>query len=70
VASVFRRRLSGALVGSSGSEGINLDMQLDLFEEALEEVDHAPDLVHQVLVVSLDARDEISILRPVLPSRH
>ena len=45
-------------------------MQLDLFEEALEEVDHAPDLVHQVLVVSLDARDEISILRPVLPSRH
>ena len=51
-----------------GPEGMDLDMQLDLFDEALSELARASDLVNQVLEISIDTDDQITILRYELPS--
>ena len=42
-------------------------MQIELFEQALEELEAEPDLINQVLEVSLEDEDELRILRYVLP---
>lgn len=52
----------------AGPEGTYLDMQLDLFDEVLSERAHASDLVNQVLEISIDTDDQITILRYELPS--
>lgn len=43
-------------------------MQLALFNEALSELADASDLVNQVLEISIDTDDQITILRYELPS--
>jgi hypothetical protein len=60
--------LHAGLVCLNGPEGMDLDMQIELFEEALNELGRDPDLVNQVLEVSLDGDDEIHIRRYSLPS--
>jgi Domain of unknown function (DUF5615) len=60
--------LHAGLVCLIGPEGMDLDMQLDLFDEALSELAHATDLVNQVLEISIDTDDQITILRYELPS--
>jgi hypothetical protein len=47
---------------------MDLDLQLELFEIALDELDRDNDLVDQVLEISLpDSGDEIDVLRYKLP---
>jgi hypothetical protein len=48
---------------------MDLDLQLELFETALDELDRKSDLVNQVLEIGLsDAADEIEVLRYKLPA--
>jgi hypothetical protein len=51
----------------NGPEGMDLDLQLELFEHALDEIE-GTDLVNQVLEVTALADDEIRVLRYTLPS--
>ena len=44
------------------------ELQLDLFDEALSELADAPDLVNQVLEISIDTEDQIIVLRYELPA--
>jgi len=60
--------LHAGLVCLAGPEGMDLDMQLDLFDEVLSELARASDLVNQVLEISIDTDDQITILRYELPS--
>ena len=46
---------------------MNLSMQLSLFDTALDEVASNPDLVNQVLELSLDTDGEITVLQYELP---
>jgi len=48
--------------------GMDLDLQLELFTAALDELDQDGDLVNQVLEVTLlDANDEVDLVRYRLP---
>ena len=48
--------------------GMNLDLQIEMFAVALEELESDGDLVNQVLEIGLRERDEeISVLRYALP---
>lgn len=58
--------LHAGLICLNGPEGMDLDMQMELFEEALNELDRDNDLVNQVLEVSTDG-EELHILRYGLP---
>lgn len=58
--------LHAGLVCLNGPEGMDLDMQIELFEEALNELDRDNDFVNQVLEVSTDG-EELHILRYSLP---
>jgi hypothetical protein len=64
-----RTTLHAGLVCLNGSLGMDLDMQRELFEVALDTLDEDDDLVNQVLEVTLNkASDaEIVILRYELP---
>jgi len=59
--------LHAGLVCLNGPEGMDLDMQIELFEEALVELDRDSDLVNQVLEISTDG-EELHLLRYKLPS--
>jgi hypothetical protein len=52
----------------NGPEGMGLNMQLELFEQALDELTIDGDLVNQVLEVSVDDEDNLHILRCELPA--
>jgi len=58
--------LHAGLVCLNGPPGMDLDMQREIFEEALAELHHDPDLVNQVLEITLEASD-LSVLRYHLP---
>ena len=58
--------LHAGLVCLNGPPGMDLDMQRELFDQALAELRHDPDLVNQVLEISLE-RDALRILRYHLP---
>lgn len=62
--------LHAGLVCLNGPVGMDLDMQLELFEVVLDELDDVPDLVNQVLEVSLEVSDneEIKVIRYALPA--
>jgi hypothetical protein len=47
--------------------GMDLDLQLELFEQALAELDADSDLVNQVLEITLDDDDKLHVLRYALP---
>jgi hypothetical protein len=60
--------LHAGLICLNGPVGMDLDLQLELFQTALDELERDSDLLNQVLEVSLpDAEDEIEVLRYKLP---
>jgi hypothetical protein len=59
--------IHAGLICLNGPEGMNLDMQLELFEQALDELGTDADFVNQVLEIFLDGNDEVHILRYRLP---
>jgi hypothetical protein len=59
--------IHAGLICLNGPEGMNLDLQLELFELALDEVDDG-DLVNQVLEITLLDDNKIHVLRYALPS--
>jgi hypothetical protein len=61
-----RAAIHAGLICLNGPEGMDLDLQLELFEQALDEVGDG-DLVNQVLEITFD-EDEIHVLRYALPS--
>jgi hypothetical protein len=54
------------LVCLNAPEGMDLDLQLELFELALDEIGDG-DLINQVLEITLEEKDEIRMLRYALP---
>lgn len=46
---------------------MDLDMQIEMFEQILEEIAADGDLVNQVIEIALDGGDELHILRYRLP---
>ncbi len=59
--------LHAGLVCLDGPTGLDLDMQLELFAQALDELALDPDLVNQVLEVVIEG-DSLRIWRYQLPS--
>ncbi|HLQ89472.1 MAG TPA: DUF5615 family PIN-like protein [Xanthobacteraceae bacterium] len=59
--------IHAGLICLNGPEGMNIDMQLELFEQALHELSTDADCVNQVLEIVLDEDDEVHILRYRLP---
>ncbi len=59
--------IHAGLICLNGPPGMDLDMQIELFEQALQELEVAPDLVNQVLEISLEDDDELRVLRYALP---
>jgi hypothetical protein len=65
-----RAELHAGLICLNGPEGMDLEMQRDLFEAVLDEIDRDGDLVNVVLEVTLETTepDEIIIDRYALPT--
>jgi hypothetical protein len=59
--------LHAGLICLNGPPGMNLDMQIELFEQVLVELDADDDLVNQVLEISLEDEDSLRVLRYALP---
>ena len=61
---------AGLICLNGPTEGFDLDAQLELFEVALDELDRDPDLVNQVLEVTLEAGGDgdITVRRYALPA--
>jgi hypothetical protein len=59
--------IHAGLVCLNGPEGMDLALQLELFEHALQELATDEDLINQVLEITLDETDELHILRYRLP---
>jgi hypothetical protein len=62
--------IHAGLICLNGPVGMDLDMQIKLFETALDELDQNSDLINQVLEITLDdANDaEFTIIRYELPT--
>ena len=61
--------IHAGLICLNGPPGMDLDLQLELFGVALDELDRDSDLLNQVLEVTLeDADEEIEIRRYRLPT--
>lgn len=59
--------IHAGLVCLNGPDAMDLDVQLELFEQALGELAVDDDLINQVLEIALDGDDELHILRYRLP---
>lgn len=59
--------IHAGLVCLNGPEGMDLDLQIELFEQALDELAADPDLINQVLEITEDG-SELHILRYALPN--
>jgi len=62
--------IHAGLICLNGPPGMDLDMQIELFEQALVELDADPDLVNQVLEITLDDDDDLRVLRYALPAEE
>jgi len=62
--------IRAGLICLNGPPGMDLDMQIELFEQALVELDADPDLVNQVLEITLDDDDDLRVLRYELPAEE
>ncbi len=65
-----RAELHAGLICLNGpTDGFDLDQQLELFEIALDELDRTPDLVNQVLEITLEGGQdaEVAVRRYGLP---
>ena len=50
---------------------MDLDLQLEMFEEALDELDRDDDLVNEALEISLsDSAEEFEVLRYKMPAEN
>lgn len=58
--------IHAGLICLNGPSGMDLDMQLELFEQALEELQADPDLVNQVLEITYE-EDVLTVRRYSLP---
>ena len=57
------------LICLNGPVGMDLDLQLEMFEEALDELDRNEDLLNEVLEISLsDSSEEFEVLRYQMPA--
>jgi hypothetical protein len=59
--------IHAGLVCLNGPEGINIDTQRELFEQALEVLAAGDDLINQVVEITLEENDELHVLRYNLP---
>lgn len=59
--------IHAGLVCLNGPPGMDLDMQLDLFDQVLIELEQNDDLVNQVCEVTLEDDDTLRIVRYALP---
>lgn len=59
--------LHAGLICLNGPPGMDLDMQLELFEQALDEVEADPDLINQVLEITCE-EDSLHVRRYHLPA--
>jgi hypothetical protein len=62
--------IHAGLVCLNGPEGMNIDTQLELFEQALEVLAADDHLINQVLEITLSENDELRVLRYNLPSEN
>lgn len=62
--------IHAGLICLNGPPGMDLDMQIELFAQALLELDADPDLVNQVLEITLDDDDDLHVLRYALPAEE
>ncbi|MDQ0562298.1 hypothetical protein QO004_004103 [Rhizobium mesoamericanum] len=63
--------IHAGLICLNGPPGMDLDMQIELFEQALAELDDDDDdLVNQMLEIPLDGEEEIRVLRYALPNEY
>jgi len=63
--------LHAGLICLNGPVGMDLDLQLEMFEEALDELDRNDDLVNEVLEISLsDSSAEFEVLRYKMPAEN
>lgn len=60
--------IHAGLVCLNGPEGMDLNLQIELFEHALDEIGE-DDLINQVLEITLVAEDEIQMRRYALPAK-
>jgi hypothetical protein len=63
-----KAELHAGLICLDAPMGFDLDQQLELFEIALDDLDRDPDLVNQVLEVTLDEDGEVTVRRYGLPA--
>jgi Domain of unknown function (DUF5615) len=61
--------IHAGLICLNGPPGMDLDMQVEMSDQALEELEVDPDLVHQVLEVTWEDDDFLRIRRYRLPVR-
>jgi len=61
--------IHAGLICLNGPPGMDLDMQVELFEQALAEIGRDCDLINQVLEVSLESDHELRIIRYALPAK-
>ena len=59
------------LICLNGPPGMDLDLQLEMFEEVLDELDQGGDLVNQVLEISIaDSDEEFEVSRYRMPAEN
>ncbi|UVC12434.1 DUF5615 family PIN-like protein (plasmid) [Rhizobium sp. TH2] len=62
--------IHAGLICLNGPPGMDLDMQLELFEEALSEIGNMSDLINQVLEVTAEDDDTLRVRRYFLPANQ
>ncbi|MEO9336777.1 DUF5615 family PIN-like protein [Mesorhizobium sp. SB112] len=63
--------IHAGLICLNGPPGMDLDMQIELFEQALAELDTADDdLINQVLEITIDDDDHLRVVRFALPAEE
>jgi hypothetical protein len=60
--------IHAGLICLNGPDGMKVDVQLELFGQALEELAIDGDLINQVLEITLEENQELHILRYSLPA--
>ena len=65
-----RVNLHTGLICLNGPDGMTREVQLELFEQALIELDARPDLVNQVLEISLEDDGHLRVVRYALPAEE
>ena len=59
--------IHAGLICLNGPPGMDLDMQIELFDQALNELDADPHMINQVLEISLEDEEELRVRRYAMP---